>query len=137
MYKEKRRHKINDQTKSSFKEINAEHRSHPRFRLGENYKAAIDGSGEVLIKDLSVDGMCLKSVEELNFNRIYKASVFSPENERIDLTGEIVWSYFMGTSEEQNDAPYYESGLKFTEMNDIMKSALENFVEKIITEKQV
>lgn len=103
---------------------------------GENYQAEIDGYGKVLIKDISVDGMCLKSVEELNINRIYKVRVFSPENEQIDLTGEIVWSYFMGTSEEKNDTPYYESGLKYTEMNNILKSSLENFVGKIIAEKQ-
>ncbi len=123
--KDKKRHKIEPLLKVG----KAERRLYKRFKVADIFPAELNGSDKVKIKDISIGGLCVKTSQHLAVNSIYKIRMLSVDNEEISQAGVIVWSYLIGTETERGESlPSYESGFKFIEMNNGIKSSLEKFI---------
>ncbi len=131
MYNAKKHPKFEEKAVSSISEKESESRIYKRFNIGNDYWAEINGSDKVNIKDISVGGVCLRTSRHLDPSSSCKIKVLS-SSENIASDGIVVWSYLMGTkTEEGTSQPYYETGLKFIEMNDKIKNSLEKYISSI------
>ena len=123
--KDKKRHKL----EPLLREDKTERRIYKRFKTANSFPAELDGSDKAKIKDISIGGLCLKTSQHLAVNNIYKIKTLSADNKEISQAGVIVWSYLIGTETDKGESlPCYESGLKFIDMNDSIKSSLEKFI---------
>lgn len=127
MYKDKKHHKLLQNTESVLK-TKVEKRQYKRYTTGGNCRAELDSSDKVRIKDISNGGICLKTSQHLYTGSIYKIRMFSADNEELTTRGVVVWSSLTGKgTDEKNSLHQYESGLRFIEIKDISRSFLENF----------
>ena len=123
--KDKKRYKVGP----LLKEDKTERRVYKRFKTANSFPAELNGSDIAKIKDISIGGLCLKTSQHLAVNSIYKIRTLSADNKEISQAGVIVWSYLIGTESKRGESlPCYESGLKFIDMNDSIKSSLEKFI---------
>jgi diguanylate cyclase (GGDEF)-like protein/PAS domain S-box-containing protein len=131
MYDVKKNHKLKEEIVSSTSERESESRVYKRFSIGNDCWAEINSSDKVSIKDISVGGVCLRTSMHLDPSSTCKIKVLS-SSENIVSDGIVVWSYLMGTKTEKGTSqPYYETGLKFIEMNEKIKNSLEKYISSI------
>jgi diguanylate cyclase (GGDEF)-like protein/PAS domain S-box-containing protein len=133
MYEDKMHHKLDRQIIQSLNEKETERRVYKRFRTENKCWAELNGSGKIKIKDISIGGICLKTPQHLNSNSKYKIKMFSNNNGGITSKGKVVWSDLMEReNKKEASSPYYESGLKFVEMNDNLKTSLMEFIGNFV-----
>jgi diguanylate cyclase (GGDEF)-like protein/PAS domain S-box-containing protein len=131
MYHAKKKHKFEEQAVSSTSEKEAESRIYKRFRTGNDSWAEINGSDRASIKDISVSGLCLRTSRHLDPSSTCKIKMLASSDDIVS-DGIVVWSYLMGTKTEKGTSlPYYETGLKFIEMNENTKKSLEKYISSI------
>jgi diguanylate cyclase (GGDEF)-like protein/PAS domain S-box-containing protein len=132
MYEDKKNHLIEEQAIQLLKKEELERRTFKRFKPDNNRWAELDRSGRVRIKDISLSGICLKTSQYLTADSTYTIKIFPTNNKEITSTCVVVWSYLMRTTTEKDyGIPNYETGLKFVEMNDHLKSSLEKFITNL------
>ncbi|HDY88765.1 MAG TPA: PilZ domain-containing protein [bacterium] len=131
MYNAKKQPKFEEKAIAAISEKESESRVYKRFNIGNDYWAEINGSDKVNIKDISVGGVCLRTSRHLDPSSACKIKMLS-SSDNIASDGIVVWSYLMGTkTEEGTSQPYYETGLKFIEMNEKIKESLEKYISSI------
>jgi len=109
-----------------------EKRADERFRAGDKYKAKLILAGEVEIKDVSMNGVCIETSQRLNTNNVYRVEILSSGSERITPTGVVIRSFLRGTRKEGDDSlPIYDVGIKFVELSDDEEIFLEKFVSEV------
>ncbi len=110
-----------------------EKRSSDRHKTGDQYKGKVILADKITIKDISLTGIRLESIENLTPNNIYRIEITSRDNEKITPLGEVVWSFLMRTVSEKNRTmSIYGVGLKFIELTDDEKHSLEENLNELV-----
>ncbi|MBI4682594.1 MAG: PAS domain S-box protein [Nitrospirae bacterium] len=129
MYEDKRHYHRLIQKKGPLIKTGAERREYKRFGIADNCRAEIDIIGKVMIKDISIGGICLKTLQSMHNESACEIRMFTPGNKVLISSGIVVWSALKGKeTAEENNLSMYESGLKFTGMKDSLKSSIEKFI---------
>jgi c-di-GMP-binding flagellar brake protein YcgR len=106
-----------------------ERRQFKRFAADPKYRAKLILADEVLLKDISLGGLSLRTSQRLSPNSTYRVELVSSDNERITPTVTVVRSFFKGTIDREGETlPLYEVGLKFVELNEREREFLERFI---------
>ena len=137
MYENKKLQNSEERPIQSVKEDNAEKRIHHRFSTKDTQWAMINDTGNYLIKDISIGGICLRTPEYIKPDNIYEIKVLSPDNTHIELASLSIWSYPKKSPGQYNDVTHYNSGFRFIEMNDSRINSLENFIRKYNHQKRI
>jgi diguanylate cyclase (GGDEF)-like protein len=131
MYEHKQHRQLNRETMPSSKGGKKHERGSERHKTDNNRLAELVVSGSVIIKNISISGISVRTSQRLTKNTIYKIKMLSSSGEKLSLKGQVVWSSLIGrVSEKDNSKPYYEAGLKFIELND----NLMGFLKKLISD---
>ncbi len=131
MYKAKKHSKSEAQKNESVINNKTERRINKRFRTDNKFFAQLTDSDGIIIKDISVCGICVKSSEYLNASRIYNVKLNSHEG-HIKAKSIVVWSYLIGPKDVHGkNIPCYETGLKFIDPDDMTKEALEKYISSL------
>ena len=110
-----------------------EKRSSERYKTGDKYKVKVILADAVTIKDISLSGIRLESVENLTPNNIYRIEITSRDNVKITPLCEVIWSSLLRTvSEKDKTMSIYGVGLKFIELTDNEKHFLEKNLNKLV-----
>ncbi|MDH4028091.1 MAG: PAS domain-containing protein [Nitrospirota bacterium] len=111
------------------KEKKSDERKHRRFRINGSYSATISVSDSVRIKDISLSGMRLETLQYLNINNIYDIRIISADGQDLTLTGEVVWSSLNKEAAEKcADVPCYEAGLSLDGSDEGQRAFLEDLI---------
>jgi diguanylate cyclase (GGDEF)-like protein len=106
-------------------------RTHERYETVNGPPAELSIAGSVVIKNISVSGISVKTSQRLTKNAIYKIRMLSGRGEELPLQGMVVWSSIGKTPEKEDNAPQYEAGLRFIDMNDGLICSLKNLIGMI------
>ncbi len=109
---------------------NHEQRAYKRLPATNDYRAQIDGSDKIQLKNISLFGICLMALQHLDKNSSHEITLYSGDTNKITLHGDVIWSYPIGPSEDEA-VTYYETGFKFTGMDSNKKKSLEDFITSI------
>ena len=104
----------------------AEKRLYKRVSTLNGCWAELSNSGKIKLKDISIGGICLKTVEPLPVDSWHQIKILSEQEEEINSTGCVIRSDPSGKN--NNGLVYYETGMKITGMNDRLKSSLGRFI---------
>lgn len=85
-----------------------ERRVHPRMKTGNEFTADLDGPVRVAIKDLSPGGACLEIPRRPHTDEEFKVMIFKDGDEKISVTGKVVWHTGAGAKSRG-----YIAGIKF------------------------
>ncbi len=125
MYDDKKHHNIGEDVR----EEKIERRVYERFTIGNNCWARLNATDKLKIKNIGIGGICLKTLYHMNTNSTCKIKISSFNYKEISAEGIVVWSYLTGTTtDKDNSLPHYETGLKFIQMNNKLRSSLEKFI---------
>jgi hypothetical protein len=108
-----------------------ENRKNARFSAGDkDVTCRIIFAKTVEIRDISVDGISLKSDKRFEINRGYRIKI-EREDEVISLDGVVVWSALNGSIRNANGeiVPIYIAGLRFENIEGEKMVHLKNFVD--------
>lgn len=133
MYDNKQQYQFEKAGLKNLKKITRENRIGKRFKVEENYKVELIVPDSVMIKNISINGMCLETRQRLVKNTAYSIRI-SPFHEEkiISLTGIVVWSTLEDSvSDEDSGAGYSLSGLRFVGMNESVRNEMRNFLTNL------
>ncbi len=127
MYEDKRRHKFEDMLKPGLKKDSMERRVYERFKTEDDCWAALDILGTVKILDISIGGMRVSASHPLSSDIIYKIKISPSDGEEISLAGIAAWASPPDSPSDKQKPFPYSGGIKFIEISDRQKIALEKF----------
>ena len=123
MYEQKQ---LKKETIPSSKGGKQEKRAYERYETDDNCPAELVVSGSVMIKDISLGGISVRTSQRLTKNATYKIKILQADDEALLPTSLVVWSSMIGRGSGKSGAEsYYEAGLRFIELNDRVIRALE------------
>jgi diguanylate cyclase (GGDEF)-like protein/PAS domain S-box-containing protein len=129
MYENKKGHQLYKEPVSLSRKIKIEKRTSDRFVSKNHHAAELVVSEDVSIKNISIEGMCLKTSQELPRHSIYRIKIPCPGSKVIVPTGRVVWSSpRVKYTKNDNNPLHFEAGLKFLELNRNLKNSLEKFI---------
>ncbi|RJR16458.1 MAG: diguanylate cyclase [Nitrospiraceae bacterium] len=127
MYEDKKRHKLEERLKLILKKDGMDRRIYRRFRTVDDCWAELDISGRVKIVDISTGGARIMASTPLSADIIYKIKLYPSHVEEISLAGIVVWAADHGPVSEKDEQFPYSGGIKFIEISDNQKAALDTF----------
>ncbi len=104
-------------------------RYHRRYDVGSSYTAEVDGTEKVMVRNLSLGGICIKSQTPLTIDNSYSVKLVSPDSTEVISKCTAVWSLPL-TDENTETPPAYETGLQFNKTNDHLKKSLHKIIEQ-------
>ena len=114
-----------------------EKRKSKRFKTGDRCSGKLIVGKNIKIINMSFGGICVKIIEHLIIDKIYKIEIACSKSKTISLSTVVVWSSFQGTvKKKDNVLPVYEVGLKFIELTDTDKEYLDKLVSNL-SEKDI
>ncbi len=132
MYEHKRQRGLERETIPSETGGKKEERASQRFETDYGLSAELVVSGEAVIKNISVNGIALRTSQRLPKNTIYNIAIRSAEGAELSCRAVVVWASLIGrVSEKNSGGPYYEAGLKFIEPDDRLIMFLEKLVDSL------
>ncbi|MEW6602137.1 MAG: diguanylate cyclase [Nitrospirota bacterium] len=126
MYEDKRRHKLEEKVRPILRKME-DRRVYERFRTGDDCWVELDISGKVKLLDISLTGARISTFHPLSTDIIYKIKISSDDGEEITLAGVLVWISVQEPAQGREGALLYSGGLKFIEISDSQKIALDRF----------
>jgi hypothetical protein len=109
-----------------------ERRSSKHYKSGHEYKGKIILAEALTIRDISLSGIQLETIESLTPDSICRIEITSSGNEKISPLCKVVWSNLVRTEEKKNETlSIYGVGLKFIELNDSEKQFLEKNISEL------
>jgi len=131
MYENKRARKTEAEHDLAPDEI-IEKRQHKRYAPLDPLVVKIDGIGDVSLKDISIGGICMQSSNQLDVNTIHTIDFHGTDNNDMKSEGRVVWSSHLPAGRDGGRKPAkYEAGMKFIEINDVVKTALNNIIDNL------
>jgi len=103
-----------------------ERRAYKRISAGNKCWAEFSESEKVKLNDISIGGMCVETVHYMPVNSIQKTRIISGHMEEIQAAGIVVWSNSI--EKKNNGLVHHETGMRFSGMNDRLKSSLGQFI---------
>ena len=92
----------------------SENRRYERYKTDDNTPAELALSGIITIKNISTDGVLVRTSQRLTKNTIYTIKMQNNNDEEFSRKGFVVWSSLIGKGTEKDETePYYEAGLRF------------------------
>jgi diguanylate cyclase (GGDEF)-like protein/PAS domain S-box-containing protein len=129
MYEHKQHREPNRETIPSSKGGKREARAYDRYETENKCLAELVVSGNVLIKNISIGGMSVRTPQRLTKNTTYEINLLRNDNAELSLKGLVVWSSLTEKVSEKDDSePFYEAGLRFVELNDTIACSLESMI---------
>ena len=103
-----------------------EKRNSERHKAGDKYKGKVILADAVTIKDISLGGIQLETIEDLTPDNVCRIEITSSDNKKITPLCEVVWSSLMRRmNEKDRTISVYGVGLKFIDLTDNEKQFLE------------
>jgi diguanylate cyclase (GGDEF)-like protein/PAS domain S-box-containing protein len=122
---ENKKHKFKTDDSHGSEEKN---RAAERFTANTNNQAEIVISGDVRVKNISREGICLITSHLLKQHGVYRIRTIGKKNEGISVKGKVVWSSARWARNREGIPAHFESGLQFFELTDQAKSQIEIFI---------
>ncbi len=107
--------------------IAIETRRYERVDIDDVYMAEVDGAGKVLIQNISMGGICVKSHEPMPLDNTYSIKMMSPDDTEVVSRGTVVWTMPI-KDRTPEDMTVYETGLQFTNISSSVKKSLEKLI---------
>jgi hypothetical protein len=123
MYEEKRR-----KLESEITSVLNERRAHERIADISDCWAVVDDTGKSDIKDISLGGICLKSLEQQVRGSLHEIRLFTEEGEAVTATGTVVRSEAILS---ESDTIVYESAFAFTPENRKTRDRLAKLLHRV------
>jgi diguanylate cyclase (GGDEF)-like protein/PAS domain S-box-containing protein len=127
MYEDKKR-QMNKEILSALTGKKPEKRKHMRFKTGDTFKAEIEVTGKVNVKDISHSGICLTNIQQHVAGKFHTLKLTCGEK-KIPAKGIVVWTRL-------TDSEDYEAGLKFIGLTHIDKRSLETMITGLKEQQQ-
>jgi len=108
-----------------------ERRIHERILLDSSWWAEVEGAGRAVIKDVSAQGICLRTSKGLAVEERRSIMVHSPHDWDVPLEGLVVWSRRVEEKRAIQSGAHYEAGIRLTEAG--MKTLLSAPAADIMT----
>jgi diguanylate cyclase (GGDEF)-like protein/PAS domain S-box-containing protein len=132
MYEDKKRKIEGETTKEPGDEF-IEKRSFQRYKTGDDCWAALDGSDRISIKDVSLGGICLRTLEQVSNDSVHEIKIVSSENKEIKSGGTVVRSSPVSSADNKGkDSAFYETALRFDVKNIRFNKSLEKFLSSLV-----
>ncbi len=107
-------------------------RTYKRYDANNNCMAELAVLDNACVKNISIGGMCLKTSHYVNTNSQYRINMHCNDNQQMTLTGEIVWSSLIESTEAKDaDSPRYEAGLSFTNLDYNQNIFIKKFIDDL------
>ncbi len=130
MYEEKKQ-KVEELNKAEAEYT--EKRLFQRYRPGNGYSAKVGHSRKSRIIDISLGGICLRSLKRLADSSKHDINIASPDKKEIMSSGKVVRSSSVQSKSDKNqDSPSFETAFKFEEKNERFKKSLEKLIKGLI-----
>ena len=110
---------------------NYDKRAHKRLDAGIGYMALVNDSSLVSIKNISMGGISLTLPLEMERQSVASIDIISGKERLFSLTGSVTWSTFWGHSTVNADISFYETGFKFTGLDEKTEGALRDFLKTL------
>ena len=112
-----------------------EKRSSEHYKTGHKYKGRLIIADSLNIRDISLNGIQLETVEHLIPDSICRIEISSGDNEKIAPQCKVVWSDLMRTEEKEGETvSIYSAGLNFTGLNDSEIQFLEKNIKELASD---
>jgi len=110
------------------RQSSARDRIHPRYEV-KDVEGSLLQSSDIVIVDLSIDGVGIETHTALSVGRSYRLRVFRA-GEPLDLVGLVAWSRLVRTEATPSGdvLPVYRAGLNFDQSRSEAASAWKHFV---------
>ncbi len=101
-----------------------------RIPANSQCRAEIESYNQLsIVKNMSADGLCFETAGQLAKNGTYKITLNFPDNNKIKVFAEVVWSEMSKVLMVGNTPVHiYETGMKFQEINGRNKESIEKFL---------
>lgn len=104
-----------------------EKRRHERHKVAGKYWAEIPGSGSLEIKNISINGLCIRTSRQLPANSIHDISILPSGNGGITPNCRVIWSLPV-EEDDGSGKTFYETGFRIIELTDEMNYLLDEFI---------
>jgi len=109
-----------------------ERRVHERFSPGARYKALIDGKFKAEITNISMGGICLRSLSPLKTRSMHEINISSPADECTVSKGKVIWSVPIGPDAiREKKSHIMETGIKFIRLRVKEKNSLKKIIHNL------
>ena len=113
-----------------------EKRSSEHYKTGHKYKGKLIRADSLNIRDISLSGIQLETIEHLIEDSICRIEITSGDNEKITPQCKVVWFDLLRTEEKEGEkVSIYSAGLNFTELNESEIQFLEKNIKELASEK--
>lgn len=111
---------------------NEEKRAYKRISADDGCWAQVDASEKLSIKNISLFGTCLLVPRHMDKDSTCQVTVFFGTHAKITLSCCVIWSYALGPEKSGGvETALYETGFKFTDMDDSQKNVLQEFIKAL------
>ncbi|MBI5665155.1 MAG: PilZ domain-containing protein [Nitrospirae bacterium] len=100
-------------------------RRHRRYKVHEGCRVTLNGSVELLVKDISVRGICLYVSRYLSADEVHLLKILSPADNEISLSGKVIWCHL---HEDADTITYHAAGLNFIDMDESASNSLTELI---------
>lgn len=107
-----------------------ENRLHSRVAVINGYKVSLDGKNGMIVKNISLGGICLVLPEMVSRDAEYEINITTPENEDLFPRGKVVW--FRQVNNGSSGPCSYEAGLQFVGKNADIDNALTKLISVLM-----
>ncbi len=112
-----------------------EKRSSEHYKTGHKYKGRLILADSLNIRDISLSGIQLETVEHLIPDSICRIEITSGDNEKITPKCKVVWCDLRRTEEKEGETvSIYFAGLNFTGLNDSEIQFLEKNIKELASD---
>ena len=129
MYEHKQHRGLNGEMLPSATGRKKQERAHERYEIDSCPTTELSIAGSVVLKNISVSGISVRTSQRLTKNAIYKIRMLSTRGDELSLRGMVVWSSIGKAPEKDDNGSQYEAGLRFIDMNDGLTSSLEDLIK--------
>lgn len=114
------------------REGSMEKRKDVRLKVENTIKTRINQEGDFTVKDLSTRGMCLECESILKPITLHDFEICFDLDRKVMVKGVVVRCFLKRLQvNDENSAPVYQTGIKFTEINEHDKNKLEELIATI------
>lgn len=130
MYTDKLRQQFERAGIAPPRDLKGEKRIGKRLPIGQDFKAELVVPEQAVVRNISPSGICMRTSQRLSKNSIFRIRLGSDASEEVEPKGIVVWTSLIGdTPDEGHLNSFYESGMRFIDLNQRAKK----FLNKLIT----
>ncbi len=130
MYRDKLRQQFEKAGIKPPRSLGGDKRIGRRLPLDQDFMAELVIPGDGVVRNISPSGICMRTSQRLSKNSIFRIRLGNDGPEEVEPKGIVVWTSLAGETPPQGSMrSFYESGLRFVDLNERAKK----FLSKLIT----